>query len=92
MQDHGGKRTTRVMSFAQNSQSFRFRDLVVHGVVTGLSFAQVGAWTHVVDAAIAETLGPVDDDVGRSVLRATAVTGFTMLACVALHRCCTRAS
>ncbi len=69
------------------SPPVRFRDLVVQGVITGLSFAQANAWTHVVDAVIEQALGPVDEDVGRSTLRALAVTALAVVGGLVLHRC-----
>lgn len=70
------------------SVNVRFNDIVLGGIFTGLSLAQMNAWHQMVDSYIVYVIGPIEGDPGIATVRAFIVTGMTICAGWVIHRCC----
>ena len=70
-----------------SSDARTFKDVVTGGVIAGISFAQMSAWTDAVDAYIARIAGPIESDPVGMTVRAFLITATTVVAAWAVHRC-----
>ena len=80
---HGG-----TVNFVNRVEHLRLREIVVHGLISGLSFSQMTAWQDVVDSIITRYVSDARDDPLVSLVRALVITGFTITACWAVLKLC----
>ena len=75
-------------NFVNRVESLRLREIVVHGLISGLAFSQMTAWQDLIDSILVRYIGDARDDPLVSLVRALVITGFTITACWVVHRVC----